>query len=201
MVRTCCVKSCGERYSSATNVSFHQFPKDPVLREQWIQRTNARSSNARVCSKHFSDDCFVQSPWSTRRGLKSDALPNVLNVEPKSEPGISSKISSKKRKAYVGDFKHLDIDNDKENYVDIVNATITKKNKVIKALLQKNKRLERKLKDLHTLIDELRSNEIITEDAFILLWESLRHSLGVKQTKHGVTESRRSEEKEKSVSS
>lgn len=166
MVRTCCIKSCEESCSSV-NVSFHQFPKNPDLRKQWIERTNIEFfATARVCSKHFSDDCFKQSGWSSRRTLKCDAVPTLLIDEPNSEQNMEPGTSSiRKRKVYLGDFTNSDIEDNKENYVNIVNKTISKKNKVIKTLLNKTKRLEKRVSDLQTLVDELQNNAIITEDA------------------------------------
>lgn len=37
-------------------------------------------SHTRICSKHFASDCFVKSPWSSKRVLKANAIPNVSNV-------------------------------------------------------------------------------------------------------------------------
>lgn len=147
----------------------YRFPKDPELRKEWIQRINVEfCDRARVCSKHFTNDCFSQSPWSSRRVLKSDAVPNVIvKAEPHSEENASSSETEntlpkrslmKKRKAYVGDFHNLDILSDKDNYINVVNATIAKKNKIIKTLHQKNKRLKQKVKDLYTLLEELKNN-------------------------------------------
>ncbi|XP_076282903.1 THAP domain-containing protein 2-like [Lasioglossum baleicum] len=191
MVRTCCIKSCRESYSSDTNVSFHQFPKNPDLRKQWIERTNIEFfATAQVCSKHFSDDCFKQSGWSSRLALKCDALPTLLIAEPNYEQNATSAVteniepgtsSIRKRKVYLGDFTNSDIEDDKENYVNIVNATIKKKNRVIKTLLDKTKRLEKRVTDLQTLVDKLQNNAMITKEASIHLSESLplapKHSL------------------------
>nr|XP_033335296.1 THAP domain-containing protein 1-like [Megalopta genalis]XP_033335297.1 THAP domain-containing protein 1-like [Megalopta genalis] len=201
MGRTCCVKNCKEKYSSATNVSFHQLPTNPDLRKQWVQKIKVEpSSCARVCSKHFTDDCFIQSAWSSRRVLKSDAIPNVASnaetnsehnavpnvvfktediqvvdsvsiIVPKNETlsleteNILSKTSPiRKRRAYVGDFQNFDISSDKYKYTAIVNATIAKKNKRIKILMQKNRRLERRVKSLQAIVNKLKNNEMITDD-------------------------------------
>ncbi|XP_033335297.2 THAP domain-containing protein 1 [Megalopta genalis] len=201
MGRTCCVKNCKEKYSSATNVSFHQLPTNPDLRKQWVQKIKVEpSSCARVCSKHFTDDCFIQSAWSSRRVLKSDAIPNVASnaetnpehnavpnvvfktediqvvdsvsiIVPKNETlsleteNILSRTSPiRKRRAYVGDFQNFDISSDKYKYTAIVNATIAKKNKRIKILMQKNRRLERRVKSLQAIVNKLKNNEMNTDD-------------------------------------
>ncbi|XP_078050225.1 uncharacterized protein LOC144476832 isoform X2 [Augochlora pura] len=218
MGRMCCVINCKEKYSSATNVSFHQLPTNPDLRKQWIQTIKVEpSSCARVCSKHFTDDCFIQSAWSSRRVLKGDAVPNVAsnaeahpkcnavpngdrNTVPNSERNVVPNVVFKtediqvvdsvsmivpknetlsletedtlletspvrRRRAYVGDFQNFDISTDKYKYTAIVNATIAKKNKRIKILLQKNRRLERRVKSLQALVNKLKNNEVIMEDA------------------------------------
>ena len=59
--------------------------------------------------------------------------------------------------------------NEKENYIQIINTTIAKKNKQVKTLQQKNKRLTQKIKDLHSLVDDLRNKNMITEDVSIIL--------------------------------
>ncbi|XP_076383492.1 THAP domain-containing protein 2-like isoform X2 [Megalopta genalis] len=82
----CCFKDCKEKQNSDEKISFHQFPNDPELRKQWIQavqRENFKpSSQTKVCSKHFANDCFIQSGWSSRRTLKPDAVPDTILDEP-----------------------------------------------------------------------------------------------------------------------
>lgn len=160
-----------------------RFPKNPDLRKQWIERTNIEFfATALVCSKHFSDDCFKQSEWSSRRVLKCDALQTLLIAEPNYEQNATSSIG--KRKVYLGDFTNFDIEDDKENYVNIVNTTI-KKNRVIKTLLGKTKRLEKEITDLQTLVDELQNNAMITEEASIHL--SVRINFNNLSLKHFIT--------------
>lgn len=75
----------------------------------------------------------------------------------------------KKRKVYVGDLKECDVISEKENYVEIINTTIAKKSKQIKILQQKNRRLIKKIKDLHLLVDDLKNKHMITEDVAVIL--------------------------------
>ncbi|XP_020299063.1 THAP domain-containing protein 1-like [Pseudomyrmex gracilis] len=205
MVQTCCVTNCKERQKRDRTISFHQFPKNPELQQQWRKAIKCGnfnpSSHARVCSKHFSSDCFVESPWSSKRILKSNAIPNVphiletrhmqekdiLNVpciETKNktanlknkcedeslihtvsanEENVSlEKPLRKKRKVYVGDFEECDVITEKKNYVEIINTTIAKKNKQIKILQQKNRRLIKKIKDLHSVFGRYTRKRRIT---------------------------------------
>ena len=84
MVQRCCIKNCKERQKHGANVSFHQFPKNPELKKQWVKAIKCDnfepSSHSRVCSKHFASDCFVGSPWSSKRILSVTAIPNVSYV-------------------------------------------------------------------------------------------------------------------------
>ncbi|XP_076246752.1 uncharacterized protein LOC143186836 isoform X2 [Calliopsis andreniformis] len=189
----------------------YRFPKDLELKKQWIQaiqRDNFEpSSHTKVCSKHFANDCFVQNPWSSRRVLKPDAVPNVLNVSEMHHiqelhsvnvPWIESEnrkassqnkfinddihsvnnnqenvppktLSRKKRRAYLGDFENCDITNNNDNYMHIMNRTLVKKNKQIKALQQKNRILTEKVKVLQSLLKELRDKQMLNEDVSKIL--------------------------------
>lgn len=75
----------------------------------------------------------------------------------------------KKRKVYVGDFKECDVISEKENYVQSINMTIAQKNKQIKTLKQKNRRLIQKIQDLQSLVDDLRDKHMINEDVSVIL--------------------------------
>lgn len=50
------VKSAGEK------IIFHVFPKDPIIRKQWIKKCYRKDkwnpNTGRICSKHFTIDDF-----------------------------------------------------------------------------------------------------------------------------------------------
>ena len=62
----CAAFGCNNNSSKGARVSFFDFPKDKSLRKQWIlkvKRKNWRPSrHARLCSEHFEEGAFVQSP-------------------------------------------------------------------------------------------------------------------------------------------
>ena len=59
------------------DISFHRFPKDKVRANDWLVRIGREgfepSVQARICSIHFSEDCFDRN--SERGILKKDAAP------------------------------------------------------------------------------------------------------------------------------
>lgn len=89
--------------------------------------------------------------------FEDDSLHAISTDE---ESVLLEKPLKKKRKIYVGDFEKCDVINEKENYIQVVNTTIAKKNKQIKTLQQKNRRLIQKIKDLHSLVDDLRKKHM-----------------------------------------
>ncbi|KAL6266694.1 hypothetical protein P5V15_003531 [Pogonomyrmex californicus] len=59
----CCVKNC-RRTKSDPKRTYFSFPKDDVLRKQWLNacqrdETNMNFDIARVCSLHFEEDCLL----------------------------------------------------------------------------------------------------------------------------------------------
>jgi len=69
-------------------ISYHRFPKDPNLRQKWINaclRKDAfRPDFAQVCSQHFIDDDFDRDLRNellglpTKRKLKASAIPSQM---------------------------------------------------------------------------------------------------------------------------
>ncbi|KAG0432097.1 hypothetical protein HPB47_021160 [Ixodes persulcatus] len=79
------------------DVKYFAFPKNESLRQQWIAavrrddsplKEDARLHSARLCSEHFSDDCFDLSAQlrarfgfsrrSAKSKLKPDAVPSIF---------------------------------------------------------------------------------------------------------------------------
>lgn len=75
--------------------SAHYLPRDPVLKERWMEfiykhRLNKPplSAGLRICSAHFSNDCFVNffqksMGFAKRLYLKPDAVPSIYPWSPK----------------------------------------------------------------------------------------------------------------------
>ena len=82
MKTCCCVPECSKRSVG------HMFPKDKLLKKQWlhaIRRAKFQpTSHTRVCSDHFRPEDFVEQSWAsreagvTRRFLKKGVVPSVF---------------------------------------------------------------------------------------------------------------------------
>ncbi|XP_067005162.1 THAP domain-containing protein 2-like [Anabrus simplex] len=84
----------------------HSFPKDEALREKWIKAIRRKNYNpskyAKLCSKHFTKDCFEICPWGRLKRLKEGAVPTIFDFE--SHPkNMKSKKSLKESAASTED--------------------------------------------------------------------------------------------------
>ncbi|XP_034048616.1 THAP domain-containing protein 1-like [Thalassophryne amazonica] len=87
MVKSCWAAGCKNRFVSGGSVTFHVFPKEPVLREQWIKAVNRSSCTSAkprqpnphdyVCSEHFQHSDFILSRHACHKRLKKDAVPSL----------------------------------------------------------------------------------------------------------------------------
>lgn len=86
----CFVTNCGNYYSKtkSTDVIYHVFPNCKKLAAQWMALCGKESQGqapkyARVCSNHFSPDCYQRDlqhellGLPIRKKLKSDAVPDL----------------------------------------------------------------------------------------------------------------------------
>uniref|UniRef100_L7M2E7 Putative tick transposon n=1 Tax=Rhipicephalus pulchellus TaxID=72859 RepID=L7M2E7_RHIPC len=88
MPADCCVPLCtqrGCRDNAGNKVSFHSFPRDPVLRKKWlvaIKRDEEPSftitKSKKVCSKHFEACDFIPHVVSGWHILRDTAVPSVF---------------------------------------------------------------------------------------------------------------------------
>ena len=90
MPKRCVAAGCSNTYSD--KVSLFKFPKDPVLRQQWVkqvQRTRAEwsgpSEHSVLCSDHFDSSCIEpdtklasQMGLQKRTRLKEGAVPTIF---------------------------------------------------------------------------------------------------------------------------
>ncbi len=63
MVHYCCVPQCTTLYGRENEFGFHSFPKDKKILKAWIQYLKmgkAISKSMKVCSRHFSEDDYLQ---------------------------------------------------------------------------------------------------------------------------------------------
>lgn len=83
----CAVASCNNthRKTKGGSVKYHRFPGDEKTRRQWLNacgRHVPNTSTARICSLHFSPDCYEKDMQHellglpTRCRLKKGAMPD-----------------------------------------------------------------------------------------------------------------------------
>lgn len=79
-------KLCGLQYRKESNVSFHKFPKDPILRKKWVDacklhkfavRHPDQLLQTRICSQHFDDNSYIPYNITGIPRLKPDAVPKL----------------------------------------------------------------------------------------------------------------------------
>ena len=118
MPQNCAVASCNNTWSEAASgvVSFHRFPKDSILCRTWIMRCRREDTfnvkAARICSCHFTDDCFERDLQSElmgtkpRRVLKPDAVPTrklPTKMSPVKSPSRAMRAEKRKSRAMIED--------------------------------------------------------------------------------------------------
>ncbi|KAJ3661786.1 hypothetical protein Zmor_006170 [Zophobas morio] len=91
MVISCSAYGCTNRQKKGVDISFHSFPSDTILRQQWIiamKRQNFQPSKySKLCSEHFQKDDFIHN--FGLKTLKKDVIPTIFKFPPhlmKKEP-------------------------------------------------------------------------------------------------------------------
>ena len=85
MPKSCAVYECSATSENEKNRSFHQFPKDPKLRQAWIARIRRDgynpSASSYVCSFHFSEEDVNKGSFSAtpqefkKKTVKKGSIP------------------------------------------------------------------------------------------------------------------------------
>ena len=91
MPRRCIAAGCDG--VGGKDYSLHKFPKDEEIRKKWIRAVKEQRSNWKgpspyslLCSKHFTEDCFITEGvrfrddlgMPTAKRLKPDAVPTLF---------------------------------------------------------------------------------------------------------------------------
>ena len=91
MPRRCIAAGCDS--VGGKGCSLHKFPQDEAIKRKWIKAVKQQRSNwdspsphSLLCSKHFTDDCFVtegvrfrdEMGMPTAKRLKPDAVPTIF---------------------------------------------------------------------------------------------------------------------------
>ena len=104
----CVVFGCNNNVwkdKGSIGISFHRFPhNNPSLMKIWVASLRLKepriTPSSRICSQHFSPECFVQDyseeSVGVKKGrrLKSDAVPTIFSFSRQSAP---LRVSSQKR--------------------------------------------------------------------------------------------------------
>lgn len=62
MPYNCCVPQCNSTTKKNKDLMFHTFPKVKSRQREWlvaIKSAKVPSVHAKVCSKHFTEDCYT----------------------------------------------------------------------------------------------------------------------------------------------
>ena len=91
MPRHCVAAGCDS--VGRKGCGLHKFPQDEVIRKKWIKAVKQQRSNwdgpslhSLLCSKHFSDECFItkgvcfrdEMRMPTAKCLKPDTVPTLF---------------------------------------------------------------------------------------------------------------------------
>ncbi|XP_051174431.1 uncharacterized protein LOC127290084 [Leptopilina boulardi] len=70
---------CRRVYNKAFDISFHRFPSDQATRKIWCKIMNHGliAPTDRICSQHFTDDCFQVHKELGQRILKPYSVPTL----------------------------------------------------------------------------------------------------------------------------
>lgn len=69
----CCVGNCTSNYATDVDeyTTMYSFPKDDDSKKKWLlalpNRIENVTSNHRICSKHWPEDCKKEKPYKSRR--------------------------------------------------------------------------------------------------------------------------------------
>ncbi|XP_056402888.1 uncharacterized protein LOC130295787 isoform X1 [Hyla sarda] len=109
---SCVVKGCFCTWKSRhTDIILHIFPNNPAIIRLWLQQTGRvgedleelvkkvirgkKSDTYRMCSMHFTDDCYIQN--GDRRTLKKNSIPTIFPPV-SANPILSTEEEGPKRK-------------------------------------------------------------------------------------------------------
>lgn len=99
----CAAFDCNNDSRYTTGISYHCFPSDPSIREQWLAKISRAdlviSKHSRLCSVHFTPECYERDLKAELLGskpkaiLKPDAIPSLFSHRP---PPKKARLSSER---------------------------------------------------------------------------------------------------------
>ncbi|XP_077533851.1 THAP domain-containing protein 1-like [Haemaphysalis longicornis] len=85
MVSSCVAYGCTNRAKKGSGITFHLFPKNAEVRNQWKQAVRREGwepkDGDQLCSVHFTPECFDRTGQTVR--LRHGSLPTVFPEFPK----------------------------------------------------------------------------------------------------------------------
>ncbi|CAN7947862.1 unnamed protein product [Ixodes pacificus] len=111
----CCAVGCNNTTEKRSNVTFHSFPTDKSTRKKWVLAVRRErwlpSKNSRICSDHFSPDCYDDSVRlresfglggdGHRKKLLKWVVPTVFAHTQPGQPPIERRAFAKRRRMQV----------------------------------------------------------------------------------------------------
>ena len=164
----CIAKDCQTRKLKKEDggVNFHQFPlTNTELCDSWVKQSKINcnpTTHDRLCGNHFRDEDY-KSP--KRSHLKDDAIPSIFDWTRK----LPADRTSPNDEQSPPDIRNKrDISPSK----DELKHQVVEQKKKIKTFQQKLRRQTKKAKSLSDVIDELKSQGLMKDDACETLRES-----------------------------
>ncbi|XP_018577555.1 THAP domain-containing protein 6 [Anoplophora glabripennis] len=173
----CSVKGCKKYAPQIRNedISFHNFPKDDNLKQQWIDFCQ-RGKNwipkqySKICSRHFNTEDFEANyMWellniSTKRRLHNNTVPSRReNSEEEDVEEIILEYTNCGEDRLQGNFKIVDIDKIKSE--DLEDKVGIKPLEEIDTLRKEVANLKRKTEEQQETIHKMKSlNESLAKD-------------------------------------
>lgn len=104
----CAAFECNNDSRHNNTVSYHCFPTDKAIRDQWLAKISRAdlvlTKNSRLCSAHFTPDDYkrdLRAELTGQRGkreLKDDAIPSIFShLPPPKKPRLSSERRSQEK--------------------------------------------------------------------------------------------------------
>ncbi|CAH0404372.1 unnamed protein product [Chilo suppressalis] len=146
---SCAIVNCKNSTNTARagrdkgNISFHRFPRDPKVKDKWIEATGNKdwfpTKHSRICSIHFNEYDFTET--NKFRRLHTLAIPTIDVLKTSNNNEIIHQPTTSKENAPLNIPK-------KRNFVHkliLAQQTILEKNKQIKRLREQNRRKDKKI--------------------------------------------------------
>ncbi|XP_071643599.1 uncharacterized protein [Temnothorax longispinosus] len=102
---TCYIQNCTNR-TVTKNIKFFQFPKEPVILQQWLKACGKnegeiKTNSATVCSAHFDESCF-EMVWTKPR-QKNIPAKQILRLKKGSIPRKFLNLGKKRKRTCEDD--------------------------------------------------------------------------------------------------